>query len=150
MPRPTDRPTDRQKKTPKSTGDCCKTNKNMQKMSLGVKGELTPFFFVPFWCHCVCRLADFEYIYIYIYINKKNYLPMPQRGPHRKMFLFIYVYIYIYLYDLWQGHLVFLFFQPSWNGVGLQSTFLKCFKSTTRGKRSRWWGCGLIMCTGVY
>ena len=76
---------------------------------------------------------------------------MPQRGPHRKMFLFIYVYIYIYIYMTYgRAILFFLFFQPSWNGVGLQSTFLKCFKSTTRGKRSRWWGCGLIMCTGVY
>ena len=101
-----DRPTDRQKKTIKSTGECGKTNKNVQKMSLGVKGELTQFFFWgPFGA---IAFVDWLILKIYIYINKKNYLPMAQRAPHRKMFLFIYVYIY-FLYDFTYGRAISFF-----------------------------------------
>ena len=49
---------------------------------------------------------------------------MAQRAPHRKMFLFIYVYIFLYDFTYGRAILFFCFFQPSWDGVGLQSTFL--------------------------
>ena len=82
---------------------------------------------------------------------------MAQRAPHRKMFLFIYVYIY-FLYDFTYGRaiLFFCFFQPSWDGVGLQSTFLKIFDYSWKKKPVVWmwiddvYRCVLVTSTDVY
>ena len=63
--------------------------------------------------------------------------------------LFLFMYIYFYMTLLMAGPSCFFVFSNRPGTVlGCRAHFWKF--SITRGKRSRWCGCGLMMCTGVY
>ena len=69
-------------------------------------------------------------------------------APSEDVSFYLCIYISILLY-LWQGHLVFLFFPTVLERCWVAEHIFDVFKYYS-WRRSRWWGCGLMMCTGVY